>query len=60
MKTTMAGPDGVVMVGSIIDIDLSLAESLVNGGFAKAVESAMVSPPEKAIMQKTKARRGKK
>jgi len=66
MKTTMAGPDGVVGIGKIADFDPEKARQLVDAGYAEWVdkperipETAAIEPAvEKAI--KPPARKRKK
>ncbi len=47
MKTLMAGPDGVLQPGQVVDLPVEQAETLIAGGFAVAVEVAqkLESPP---------------
>ena len=43
----MAGPDGVADAGSITDVPVVVARSLVTGGYAEALEEF---PPEAAVL----------
>jgi len=52
MLTTAAGPGGSMESGQEYDLPGSLALSLIDGGFAKAVETVKAKPeslPEKEI-----------
>lgn len=40
MITTMAGPDGCVNAGDVADIDPTLADALIAGGYAVALDGA--------------------
>jgi hypothetical protein len=53
LKTLMAGPEGVFQPGSVIDIDMDEADSLVAAGYAepvdRPVEIASFEPGNQAI-----------
>jgi len=38
MKTTLAGPDGTIAAGTIVDMDRKKAKALIDGHFAVAVD----------------------
>lgn len=64
MKTTMAGPDLSAHPGQKIEVPDDLAIALVDGGFATieksiVIETASISPPEKAVLPKPTRKRGK-
>lgn len=58
MKTTAAGPDGVMLPGKSYDVPIKKAEAFIGGNYAKAVidnpepspqkEKAIIEPKEKA------------
>lgn len=63
MTALMAGPDGVVFPGQVVDVSPEHAKSLMDGGFAvvaekpqspqrQAPESTAIDPPEKAVIPK--------
>lgn len=49
LVTLMAGPDGVVQAGSVLDLPADHGRALVEGGHAKMVEEARVEAPERAV-----------
>ena len=62
MKTIMAGPDGVVLAGQIVDLPAAKAIELLNGGYAHAVdppatETATIEPQENAMIHTTLSKR---
>jgi len=71
MQATMAGPDGVVQSGRVIEVSAEMAATLVEGGYAEYVEpsqalqreteieTADVEAPEQAITHRKKVRKKK-
>ena len=53
MKTTMAGPDGIATVGSVVELSDDQAKDLIAGGYAVSMEPATLPPtlllPEKPV-----------
>lgn len=47
MRTTAAGPDGVLTAGVIYSLDDEVATPLVAGGYAEALEAAEVKAVKK-------------
>lgn len=43
MKTTSAGPDGVMIEGQTYDIDIKEADALVNGRYAEFVQDSFIN-----------------
>jgi len=63
MRTLAAGPDGVRPAGSVIDVTGAEGQSLIDGGYAEAlnkvVETATVSAPENQdLLDKLEKMRG--
>ena len=46
LKTLMAGPQGIFMPGTVIDVDGEEFEALISGGYA----DRLVNPPETAAI----------
>lgn len=64
MLTTAAGPEGVFPAGQVVDVDEKLAKAFIAGGYAEVVdkpivESAVIEPPEKAVLPAAKRKRVK-
>ena len=55
MKTLAAGPRGVYLAGSVVDVPEDEGEALCSGGYAEAVEAAQtpVSVFRESLMAKT-------
>lgn len=53
MRTTAAGPDGVLTAGAIYSLDDEVATPLVSGGYAEALEAAEVKAVKKTVVKKT-------
>jgi hypothetical protein len=53
LKTLMAGPEGVFQPGSVIDLDMDEADSLIFVGYAEPiehpVETAAFEPGNRAV-----------
>ena len=59
LHTTMASAKGTFQEGAIIDMPQDEAMTLIENGYAapektETVEEAIITPPEKAAMRKTK------
>jgi len=48
MRTTMAGPDGVVLVGKEVELPKKKAEGLIEAGYAEQVVEAPAPKKEEA------------
>lgn len=51
MITTMAGPDGTAVAGSVVDVPSEKAEALVHGGFAMYVVDVALKPTEEVAVR---------
>jgi len=60
MKTLRAGPKGVVSPGESVSLSKAEAKAAVSGGYAEAIEAAVIEPPEKAVVPKVKPKRSGK
>ena len=63
MQTLAAGPDGVIPVGAIVDVDAETGQRLVAGGYATPVtphdvETALAPEPEVAAKRTRRSKRG--
>ena len=61
MLTTLSGPDLLAQPGQQIDVDKSIADQLISGGFAVpvstvSIETAELPVIEKAVIQHAKAK----
>ncbi|MBT9167719.1 MAG: hypothetical protein DDT19_01059 [Syntrophomonadaceae bacterium] len=60
MLTTAASPAGVILIGTVVELDDELAQAFISGGYAEAVVSpiieaaAMESPEETAVLPEAK------
>lgn len=58
LRTTMAGPGGVVLAGQVTNLDPDRAKILIDAGYAEPIgpqrrqapETATAEPPEAAVM----------
>ena len=61
LKTLMAGPEGVFQSGSVIDLDIDEADSLIAAGYAepleRPVETAAFEPENQAVRPTPRPRR---
>ena len=71
LKTLMAGPGGVFLPGSVIEVSPEEARALIAGGYAEAVprpaappqnepppvETAAIQPGSRAVRPESKARK---
>lgn len=60
MRTTMAGPAGVVIAGQVVDLPKAEAYALVEGRYADQIdvepETATAEPPENTAMPRRRAK----
>lgn len=49
MRTTAAGPDGVLTAGQVYSLEGAQAEALVEGGYAEAVEPVEAKASKKVV-----------
>lgn len=63
MRTLMAGPDGVVNRGDIINVSADVAQALIAGRFAwpldksPVIETAAIEPEESAMRKRGRPRK---
>ena len=63
LRTLLAGPDGVVKRGEIIDVSADVAEALIAGRYAwpvdkaPVIETAAIEPEESAMRKRGRPRK---
>jgi hypothetical protein len=61
LKTLMAGPEGVFVPGSVVDLDIDEAETLVSAGYAEPLdrpfETAALEPGARAVKPPPRSRK---
>ena len=60
MRTTMAGPNGVIHAGEVVDVPKAEAYALCEGRYAEQIEAepeaAAMAPPENTARPRARAR----